>query len=438
MPIYSTTEYENCVETQHEDYEEDSEEETAECRYEYVDARGEPILSTLIRAPSMFYTRDPEEEEEEEAEVGDGDIQMLTSLGDGGRCPRDVFDRCKNWSDAIRSHRAGIIIAETKKRKLDAVEYKARKAKEVVEEEDARFMLKIPKFSAGYLAKMKIAAAKAIKDSQKADTKYYTWKKGASTASTSHQAWGHRRSGGGKGKSSSLQDLNSEKAQAERVAARKTRQLNNKLVAVEEMEKRKTLMVRLDIQKAAETDRVKSEGGCVEHVVAEPKELTEAEIHSRQVIRDFNDKQRDMVVPELVEHVPVVATRGARGEGEWKKATTTKVEKKKKVELALTKSLFGTRKNDTPRKTMNTRLCRSVSNRHKYKCTRPVCSFAHTLDEWVIPKCSHGINCRFIEMVGGKCLQSAEREYRDTVCDFAHGDEINNKREYCKRVGISI
>jgi len=429
MPIYSTTEYKNWVETHDESEEEEEEEETIESRYEYVDARGEPILSTLIQAPSITFKKrcDPEDDK------GYEDSQMFTSLGDGRRCPRALFEQHMSWSDAIRAHKVGVINAETKKRKLDRSEYKDRKAKEAVDEQDAYFMSKIPKFSKGYLEKMKIASAKAITDAQKADNKYYTWKKGARTASTSHQAWGHRRSGGGKGKTSSLQDLNSEKAHAERVAARKIRQLNNKAVAIEDMAIRKTLMARLDRQKAAETDRTKSDGCEVEQEAELPNEPTEAEIRNRQVIQYFVDKQKDhvdMIIPEFTESVA-------------KQVKTLPIVKvcseKKKMETSLAKSLFDASTRDVhrpsgPRTTKNTRLCMSVSKR--FKCTRVNCSFAHSLDVLTIPKCNHGIKCRFIKLVGDKWINSTEKN--DRICTFAHGGEINNKIDYCKRIGISI
>ena len=64
-------------------------------------------------------------------------------------------------------------------------------------------------------------------------------------------------------------------------------------------------------------------------------------------------------------------------------------------------------------------------------CTRPECTFAHSLEEMQVPSCLFDSNCRFIH---GKIDRSTRKRIPDTHCRFRHSFETIN--EWIKRSGV--
>ena len=64
-------------------------------------------------------------------------------------------------------------------------------------------------------------------------------------------------------------------------------------------------------------------------------------------------------------------------------------------------------------------------------CTRPQCTFAHSLEEMQVPSCLFDTNCRFIH---GKIDRSTRKRIPDTRCRFRHSFETIN--EWIKRSGV--
>ena len=64
-------------------------------------------------------------------------------------------------------------------------------------------------------------------------------------------------------------------------------------------------------------------------------------------------------------------------------------------------------------------------------CTRPECTFAHSLEEMQVPSCLFDANCRFIH---GKIDRSTRKKIPDTHCRFRHSFETIN--EWIKRSGV--
>lgn len=300
-------------------------------------------------------------------------------------------------------------------------EYNNKRNKEIAEMLEKDFMSKLPKFSAGMLAKMKKEQEEMIKP-QKADPKYYPWIGGNSASNISHTAWGHRRNGGGKGKKDTMTEMNSEKAAAERAAAKRIRRKMNKEKEMIEALKRTEIIIRLQAQKASidlasekQVDNEKTEEeiefdnkqkineiACRILIVSKQLEVIKKKeqeeedkdkkvlVYDDNKILDYLAEQRD-ANQELVrlEFARLESKKQKTKEDEWKLAG----KKQRKPESSPVKLIVcnsvGTNKNCSYGDN-----CR-FSHQTPSQYSQPVKSKIMCRSIGSGRKCLHGVNCRF-------------------------------------------
>ena len=296
------------------------------------------------------------------------------------------------------------------------------------------FMSKLPRFSTGYLAKMK--AAEEANNKPVASDKYYTWKKGASASATSHTAWGHRRNGGGKGKKETLQEMNCEKAAAERAAAKRIRQKLNKEKADVDMAKRMEAISRIQKQIKVVNEEVKEE------VV----ELTEEQLKKIEIAKlneENMKKTRKLVVEkiDLTREYFVEKTVETKEHSSWSvvdKKTKKQDSIAKKIEMAFyTDNVREDFVKEVSKKPMTkavkrTRFCSSVRNGGK--CPHGSrCNFAHTMEQLTPKMCAFEKkgSCRCVKKSGSTFLNKGRK-----VCEYLHEGET--KANMCRRLGVKV
>ena len=286
---------------------------------------------------------------------------------------------------------------------------------------------KLPKFSTAMLKRMEEATKES---STEASDKFYTWRSGNKASSTSHTAWGHRRNGGGKGKKESLNEMNSEKAAADRIAARKIRQKENK----EEREKQAVKDAENLARVTAYVEANKAVAPVVEVVAVEE---TEYQKFKREELETFRVKVIDL---EYVSDLPPPPVK--EREGDWKIIETGR-KRATKLEKEFTSSLFTTAKAGmadnvvVPEEVVKVHwkkakkasmMCRSVVKGEACPHPEGKCNFAHNFEE-LSPKCCANSSCRFVKRVGEKFINKGKK-----LCLFKHEGET--KIQFCQRIGV--
>jgi hypothetical protein len=329
--------------------------------------------------------------------------------------------------------------------RVEAVErantFNAKREVEIKAQEHKVFMASLPKFSSAMLARMK--AAEEAASSTRASKQFYTWEKGNSASVTSHTAWGHRRSGGGKGKVQSLQEMNSDKVAAIAAAAKRIRQQVNKIKGDIEASNRAVTMVRLNAQKAAldacklvvETDVEVETEEIVEAVVSVE---TEWQKFKREELISFNAKVVDTDLGDR--YMPkVVAREVTVAEPKWQVVDAKKVKREKEAKM-LTISIYkepvetivamAVEKVSWKKSRPASLMCRSVVKGDK--CPHPVgkCNFAHCVED-LNPKNCVNRCCRFVKKIGDKFVNKGSK-----VCTFLHEGEV--KSNLCRRIGLKF
>lgn len=314
-----------------------------------------------------------------------------------------------------------------------ANDFSCEKQKEIV---STVFISKLPKFSSAMLKRMQ--ETKELESKAQADIRFYTWKKGVTASNTSHTAWGHRRSGGGKGKKEkiSIKDT-SEEAKLAKAAAKRIRQTLNKEKAKIEMTKRVEAITRIQKQIAKDT------------IDVDPKkeeELTEEQLKKIEIakINEENMKKtRTLVVKkiDLTREYFVEKAVKEKDQSNW-----SVVDKKSKKKDSLAKKIeeaFYTDKADedfvkeVSKKPMTkavkrTRFCSSVLKGGK--CPHgSKCNFAHTMEE-LTPKM-----CAFDKRGGCRCVRKTGSTFSNKgrkVCEYLHEGET--KANMCRRLGVKV
>lgn len=286
---------------------------------------------------------------------------------------------------------------------------------------------KLPKFSTAMLKRMEEATKES---STEASDKFYTWRSGNKASSTSHTAWGHRRNGGGKGKKESLNEMNSEKAAADRIAARKIRQKANK----EERERQAVKDAENLARVTAYVEANKAVAPVVEVVAVEE---TDYQKFKREELETFRVKVIDL---EYVSDLPPPPVK--EREGDWKIIETGR-KRATKLEKEFTSSLFTTAKAGmtdnvvVPEEVVKVHwkkakkasmMCRSVVKGEACPHPEGKCNFAHNFEE-LSPKCCANSSCRFVKRVGEKFINKGKK-----LCLFKHEGET--KIQFCQRIGV--
>lgn len=297
------------------------------------------------------------------------------------------------------------------------------------------FMAKLPRFSAAMLKRMEEAKSRTC--IAKADDRFYTWKKGVSASKTSHTAWGHRRSGGGKGKKEkiSIKDT-SEEAKLAKAAAKRIRQTLNKEKGKIEMAKRVEAITRIQKQIAKDAIDVDSEA----------EELTEEQLMKIEIakINEENMKKTRKLVVENIDFTReyfVEKTVEPKEHSSW--SVVDKKSKKqdsiaKKIEMAFyTDNAREDFVKEVSKKPMSkavkrTRFCSSVLKGGK--CPHGSrCNFAHTMEQLTPKMCAFEKrgSCRCVNKSGSTFLNKGRK-----VCEYLHEGET--KANMCRRLGVKV
>jgi len=294
------------------------------------------------------------------------------------------------------------------------------------------FMAKLPKFSAGYLAKMNASSFR--KERTRADQRFYTWEKGVSASTTSHTAWGHRRNGGGKHKVQSLKEMNCEKAAAQRAAARNTRQKLNKEKAHQDMVKQIETLDRIKVQMLASVEVVNENVELTEEMVKKAEIAARTEEHMKTV--------RALVSEKLDDRTYLVAESAPSVNVKWS-VVKTKVTKLECVALKLAVAFYtdnakedfvkSVSKKPMTKAVKRTRFCSSVLKGGK--CPHgDRCNFAHTMDQLTARRCAfekRSGSCKCVRKVGTSFSNKGRK-----VCEFLHEGET--KANMCRRLGVKV
>ena len=298
--------------------------------------------------------------------------------------------------------------------------------------EDKLFMSRLPRFSAGYIARMNAASDKC--ERTRADKRFYTWEKGVSASTTSHTAWGHRRNGGGKGKKETLKEMNCEKAAAERAAAKRIRQKLNKEKAEADIAKRMEALKRVNENMKLNT------------VVVEQSEPTEEELVKAEITKINSEHMaihRAIVTSKLTDRSYFVEKQASQiKEIKWN-VVDKKSKKTDRVALKLAVAFYTDNakedfikevsKKPMTKTVKRTRFCSSV--RKGGACPHGSrCNFAHTIDELTPKMCAfekRSGSCKCVRKVGTSFSNKGRK-----VCEFLHEGET--KVNMCRRIGVKV
>lgn len=423
--------------------------------YEYEDAYGRPYLDTLIPQKSLLYYMQannnvnnyslPYKSKEQ--------LEMFTNLRTGEECPLRILEQTDSWSNAM-------LVYEKEKDHSENdnsfEEYQKKKDDEMEKIKHDNFMASLPKFSTAMLKKMEEAKLKTKEPS--ASDKFYTWRKGATASSTSRQAWGHRRNGGGKFKAQSLTEMNSEKAAAERTAARKIRQKANKEKALKEMEemKQKEQQILKYMTEVKKSNQVK-EDVCevVEETDYQKFKREEIENAKRIQVKKMKDDSSDIYSTVKLRNEDIIQKHKSSPEktntrvDKW--TTVCNSSKKTKIAEDIVKNIYalssgskkmskGKPRHDTNRHKSNsgvkqcmpmTILCKSVTK--NTKCIHGTrCNFAHSVSQLSPRECHFGNGCRNVKKQNGKWVNTGTY----AKCMFSHPGE--EKVHLCSRLGMKV
>lgn len=311
---------------------------------------------------------------------------------------------------------------EVNKEKTSSEKFNEKNEQTCIDEAKRVFMDKLPKFPKAMLERMRAEEDKRVVSV--ASNKFYTWKVGAKASSTSHTAWGHRRSGGGKSSVANgiiFNKMNSDTALLERATAKRIRRITTK-------EKKEVENVRYaEIMK-----RVISQQPVVEEV-----EVTEPIVESSSSISQ-------LVISKLVakvEHhdyeVKQIFIPKSFG-SEWTKVNKSQ-NKKDKISLDLTIALYQTPKTEVEKavekkpmskKVTATLMCSSVAKNEKCPHPEGKCNFAHCAEELKPRVCANKC-CKFVRQMGGKFINRGFK-----VCAYIHEGET--KTNLCNRIGLRV
>jgi hypothetical protein len=409
--------------------------------YEYCDASGNPYLDTIIPAKLSYVLLDENDMYEDEPilDLSDDNRTMLTDLSNSSdRCPMRFMNTGVSWGSAVGAYTNEL--AELKKVEdlAEFTEFNEKNEADVIREAHVLKLASLPKFPKAMLERMKKEAEEASKVKPNASAKFYTWKKGVTSSSTSHTAWGHRRNGGGKGKVQTLSEMNSEKAISELAAKKRLRQQANKEQAEVDAYRRAEKMKTLEIQKIA-YQPVVVETPVVEVVVVEE---TDFQKFRREEMAAFNTKSAP-VIDYVVDTVPV---KTEKTESKWNKVDA-KQTKSEKLASTIANTLF----TQPPKRSrtgainkladmkkgggeMRSRLCKSVMPGSSKKCPHGIrCKFAHSPEQLSVKGCLFGDRCNFVR----KGVDSWENT-KSKICQFGHPGEETDKASFCKRIGMVI
>jgi hypothetical protein len=407
-----------------------------EQQYEYSDAMGRPYLDSAIPVPRISYTINRVAMEAKRARQEEKERKIKAAALEARRVAYEakIFAaEVEARKEDFKNEQLSFFRSQLERQTLDEVA-KAVYDKVYTDETESKIanevlISKLPKFSSAQLEKMK-AAEEAKKP--EADARFYTWRKGISASETSRNAWGHRRSGGGKGHKETLQELNSEVLAAERAAARRIRR---KAVAEkEEVEQtqRSITIARVNAQRAAAAAELAATTPVVEVEVVEE---TEWQKFKREEIEAF---RVNIATVEYVVEAPINVTVGA--------STWTKVDSKEtkntKIAAQIAKALYTTSRptvdvaavaaavapQPMSKKVTSTQMCKSVAKGDKCPYPPGKCNFAHCFDE-LRPKNCANVCCHFVKKIGNKYVNKGRK-----ICSFIH--EAETKSNLCQRIGV--
>jgi hypothetical protein len=412
-----------------------------EQQYEYEDAVGRPYLDSAIPIPSIFYTvsrvakamKTLRQEEVHKLKAATLEARRIAYEA------KIFAAEVKARNNDFKNEQLSFFRSQLEKQSLDEVA-KAVYDKIYTDATEVKIaneilLSKIPKFSSARLAKMK-----AIEDDAKpeADAKFYTWRNGNKASATNRQAWGHRRSGGGKGHKTTLQELNSEVLSAELAAARRLRR--KAIAEKEEVEEtqRSITIARVNAQRAEMEAKKAAEFAAANPIVeAEVVEETEGQKFRREELEAFRVKT---ATTEYVFEASVAIASDPSG---WTKVNT-KETKNSKIAKQIEKALYiAPRETDDAvsvaeavapkpmsKKVTATQMCKSVSKGDKCPYPPGKCNFAHGYDELKPKNCANRC-CRFIKKIGDKYVNKGRK-----ICTYIH--EAETKSNLCQRIGVRV
>jgi hypothetical protein len=409
-----------------------------EPQYEYEDAAGNPYLDTMIPAPSLSYVVARVAQQEKIARQQEKARKLKEAAA---KARHEAYEakiaaeeakyreqkRAIEQLSFFRSKLNSLSLDEISRQVRENVYTDANEAKIANEV----FLSKLPRFSTAGLAKMKAEEKK--RNETEASDWFYTWRKGNTASSTSHNAWGHRRNGGGKGHKESLQEMNGD-AYIQRAAARRARRKANAEKEEKERSVRAATIARINAQIAASTA-----AAVPPPPAPEPVEETEWQKFKREELEAFRTKVATTEYNEDVKTKEV--TKAKVTTDDWTEVAVKK-NKNAKIAAQIEKSLYAAPVVDAAiiaevvapkpmsKKVTATIMCRSVAK--KEKCPHPPgkCNFAHAIDE-LKPRNCINMRCHFVKNVGGKYINNGKK-----VCAYLHEGET--KHNLCRRIGVEV
>lgn len=401
----------------------------SETDYEYVDAMGNPYINTNIpsRLSAICETI---EEDEPILDLSHDQLTMLVSLSNSNdRCPMRCMNDGASWGSAVNAYNEELADIKKADDLADFTEFNKKSDEDIIKHKSDILLASLPKFPKAMIERMKKEAEEIAMKRPNASKKFYTWKKGVTSSATSRTAWGHRRSGGGKGKVQTLSEMNSEKAISELATKKRIRQQANKEKAEVESFRIAEKMKTLEIQKIALTP-------IIEEQAQEPVEETDFQRFRREEMESFNTKSAP-----IIDYV--VAKPKAKTDEKWTKVDV-KQTKNEKIAMGIMRSLCmkptnnrtgamnklaGMKKGGGE---MRSRLCKSVMPGGNRKCPHgSACKFAHAPSQLNIKGCVFGERCNFVTKDG-----DGWKNTKSKVCQFGHPGEENDKPSFCKRIGM--
>jgi len=373
---------------------------------------------------------------------------MLTDLSTGEEIPYDILDKYDDYAIAQQVYTN--IKEETIKAEKMApfLEFQKKADAATAKMKHDAFMAKLPKFSTGYLKKLKDAEEKLKKPPQ-ASIQFCPWKKGVTASNTDRNAWnGSRRNGGGKRKIATLQQMNSATAASERATAKRIRQKSNKVKNEEDQIKRLETIARISrqmvpvIQKVEEpqteeTDFQKFKREELEHakcIQRDKLKTTESDLIHDKKIYQAKRNNEILNISDKIDKIDKIDKWETVGEKKKKQLTDSIAQSMYVSYRSNRGSVF---KNKTYVTTdqggEKTRLCKSVTVpggicRHNGRC-----KFAHTPNDLKVIPCSFGDRCRRVKEINGKWTNVDSQ-----ICPFGHTGESDDKMLLCERIGMVL
>ena len=410
-----------------------------EQQYEYYDAMGRPYLDTAIPTPSLFYTASrvakrikKAHQEEKVRKLKQDAIEERKKKYKAALEASEIEARKKDF----KNEQMSFFRSQLEKHSLDevakAVYNKIYNDPTEIKIANDIMISKLPKFSSSRLEKMK-----AIEDNVKpeADIRFYTWRKGVKSSATNHQAWGHRRNGGGKGHKASLQELNSEALSAQVAAARRLRRKANAEKLEVEETKRSIAIARINAQRA-EIETKKAAELAAAIPIVEVVEETDGQKFKREELEAFREAFKVKTISNDYVIEPQIASVSVPTK--WTKVMTknSKIAKQIERSLYIVSSLKTVDVAQTfapkrmSKKVTATQMCKSVSRGSKCPYPPGKCNFAHGYDELKPKKCANRC-CRFIKKIGDKYVNKGRK-----ICTYIH--EAETKSNLCQRIGVRV